>query len=228
MADALLRRFESSSLKSTVRIADLGCGTGYLLGQLIERGFDDLHGFDIAREMLTMAGSTTQIESDRLIEADLQALPVPDDQFDIVFSNASIQWCNTASAANEIRRVLCPGGRGFISTFGPQTLQQWRSVFESHGHTSVHQFDSCSQLTKTFEAADLSLNQIDAKLVSQTFDNVKDMFDSIRKLGASNAAASRKPISKSVFQSIQNEFAQRLAKDGFLTLTYEAFSFEVS
>ena len=52
------------------------------------------------------------------------------------------------------------------------------------------------------------------------------MFDSIKKLGASNAAASRKPISKSVYQSIQNEFQQRLAMDGILTLTYEVISFE--
>jgi malonyl-CoA O-methyltransferase len=163
----------------------------------------------------------------KLIEADLQSLPVPDAQFDIVFSNAAIQWCDTARAATEIRRVLRPGGRGFISTFGPQTLQQWKKVFESHGHNSVHPFESSLLLSKTFEASGLSVSKIETKLVTQSFDNVKAMFDSIRKLGASNAAANSKPIKKSVYQSIHADFQQQLAKDGILELTYETIAFEV-
>lgn len=226
MANALLRRHESDSPNTDQHIADLGCGTGYLLDQLQQRGFSNLHGFDIAGDMLKTVRSGTANASVKLTEADLQALPVPDEQFDVVFSNAAIQWCDTARAAAEIQRVLRPKGLGFISTFGPQTLQQWRSVFESHGHNSVHPFESSTELTTNFETSGLHVKQVETRLVTQSFHNVKDMFDSIKKLGASNAAASRKPISKSVYQSIQNEFQQRLAMDGILTLTYEVISFE--
>ncbi len=226
MADGLLSRFKSSLLNDTIRIADLGCGTGYLLEQLLQLGFDELHGFDIAGEMLAVVESSTNIPSSRLTEADLQALPVPDQQFDVVFSNAAIQWCDTARAATEIQRVLRPGGHGFISTFGPQTLEQWRSVFESHGHSSVHRFESPAQLTAQFEAAGLRLNQIETKLVSQSFSSVKEMFASIRKLGASNATVSRKPISKSAYRSIHAGFEQQLAREKILNLTFETISFE--
>jgi len=226
MADALLERFESSALKSAARIADLGCGTGYLLVQLQQRGFSKLHGFDIADEMLEAVRAGNSNTSVKLTEADLQALPVPDEQFDVVFSNAAIQWCDTERAAAEIQRVLRPGGRGFVSTFGPQTLQQWRSVFESHGHSSVHSFESSDALKEKFEKLGLRINQIETKLITQSFNGVKDMFDSIKKLGASNAAADRKPISKSVYQSIHTDFQQQLAKDEILTLTFETISFE--
>jgi len=49
MADALLSRLESNAFENTIRIADLGCGTGYLLEQLQRLGFNDLHGFDTIR-----------------------------------------------------------------------------------------------------------------------------------------------------------------------------------
>ena len=231
MADALLDRFAKGTLESAqpdneMYIADLGCGTGCLLDQLQQRGFNKLHGFDIAGDMLNAVRACTANASVKLTEADLQALPVPDEQFDVVFSNAVIQWCDTARAAKEIQRVLRPGGRGFVSTFGPQTLQQWRSVFESHGHSSVHRFESLEQLTAKFSDSGLRLSQVETKLVTQSFDNVKEMFDSIKKLGASNAAAIRKPISKSVYQSIHTEFQQQLARDGILKITFEVISFE--
>lgn len=229
MADALLDRFtqgmlESDQHDSKMHIADLGCGTGYLLDQLQQRGFNKLHGFDIAGDMLVRAGTSNA--SVKLTEADLQALPVPDQQFDVVFSNAAIQWCDTGRAATEIQRVLRPGGRGFVSTFGPQTLQQWRSVFESHGHSSVHPFESPAQLTARFKESGLAVDHVETKLFTQSFNSVKKMFDSIKKLGASNAAVARKPISKSVYQSIHTEFQQQLARDGILKITFEAISFE--
>ena len=231
MADALLDRFAKGTLEnaqpdSEIHIADLGCGTGYLLDQLRQRGFNKLHGFDIASDMLEAVRSGKSSDSVKLTEADLQALPVPDEQFDVVFSNAAIQWCDSARAANEIQRILRSGGRGFISTFGPQTLKQWRSVFESHGHASVHRFEPLAQLTAQFQEAGLKVNQIETRLVNQSFDNVKDMFGSIKKLGASNAADSRKPISKSAYRSIQSAFQQQLAREGILNLTFETISFE--
>ena len=233
MADALLDRFAKGTLESAqpdseMHIADLGCGTGYLLDQLQQRGFNKLHGFDIAGDMLKAVSTGASNGSVKLTEADLQALPIPDEQFDVVFSNAAIQWCDTARAATEIQRVLRPGGRGFVSTFGPQTLQQWRSVFESHGHSSVHPFESPEQLTAKFKESGLRLSQVETKLITQSFNSVKEMFGSIKKLGASNAAAIRKPISKSVYQSIHTEFQQQLARDGILKITFEAISFEAN
>ena len=95
MADALLDRFAKGTLESAqpdneMYIADLGCGTGYLLDQLQQRGFKKLHGFDIAGDMLNAVHACTANASVKLTEADLQALPVPDEQFDVVFSNAAI------------------------------------------------------------------------------------------------------------------------------------------
>lgn len=227
MADALLRRYESDSPNTDEQITDLGCGTGYLLEQLQRRGFLKLSGFDISRDMLSIARSSALDASVKLTEADLQALPVSDEQFDTVFSNAAIQWCDTARVAAELCRVLRRGGRGFISTFGPQTLKQWRSVFQAHGHTSVHAFESPAQLTDKFEKSGLRVNQIETKLVTQSFGGVKEMFESIKKLGASNAAVSRKPISKSAYRSIHTEFQQQLAREEILKLTFETISFEV-
>jgi len=90
----------------------------------------------------------------------------------------------------------------------------------------VHSFESSAQLKEKFEKSGLRTKQIETKLITQSFSAVKEMFESIKKLGASNAAASRKPISKSAYRSIQNEFQQQLEKDKRLTLTFEVISFE--
>ena len=226
MADGLLSRYEANSPSADEHIADLGCGTGYLLEQLQRRGFIKLCGFDISRDMLEIARSSTLDTAVKLTEADLQTLPVSDEQFDTIFSNAAIQWCDTARVAAEVCRVLRPGGRGFISTFGPRTLEQWRSVFQTHGHNSVHTFESPAQLIEKFEKSRLRVNRIETKVVTESFGSVKDMFESIKKLGASNAAISRKPISKSAYRSIHTAFEQQLAREDILNLTFETISFE--
>ncbi len=227
MADDLLRRFDPANAKRDSAIGDLGCGTGYLMGQLQNLGFTNLHGFDIAREMIEIAQAGTCDVNASFTEADLQSLPVPRQTFDVIFSNAAIQWCDTARAATEINRVLRPGGSGFISTFGPRTLQQWKNVFQSHGHNSVHSFAAPEQLTAHFKKSGLTVSQVETRLQTQTFHTVKEMFDSIRKLGASNAAEQRKPIKKSVYQSIQKTFQQQLVDNGTLETTFETISMVV-
>lgn len=235
MADRLLAMFLQvpGNPERALSIADLGCGTGYLIQQLLLNGQRDVTGFDLASKMLDVTRDRIAAQPEtashtsavRLVESDLQSLPVSAGQFDVIFSNAAIQWCDSNAAIAEIKRALKPGGQIYISTFGPRTLEQWKSAFThkdaGNNETRVHAFDSAAQLKHIIEAHDLTVAKVENRIEHQTFETVKSMFGSIQKLGASNAQTNRPPLKKSTYREIQNHFQETLSQTGSLELTFE-------
>lgn len=105
------------------RILDIGCGVGTYVRRFREYS-DDVHG--------------VEVEEDRVREASLElpnihlgrgeALPFPDDHFDLVFSNEVIEHVDDdAMTISEAVRVTRAGGRVVI--FAPNRLYP----FETHG-----------------------------------------------------------------------------------------------
>jgi ubiquinone/menaquinone biosynthesis C-methylase UbiE len=94
-------------------VVDLGCGTGYFSAWLARRGARPV-GVDVTPAQLETARrlqSETGIEFP-LVEASAEDVPLPDESFDLAFSEygASI-WCDPALWLPEAWRLLRPGGR---------------------------------------------------------------------------------------------------------------------
>lgn len=103
---------ELISTPAPARILDLGCGDGVLTQRLIERGYDVL-GVD-ASDAMVRAARARGIEARR---EDGHALPFRE-QFDVVFSNATLHWLTRPDDAIEsVRNALRPGGE-FVGEFG--------------------------------------------------------------------------------------------------------------
>jgi SAM-dependent methyltransferase len=107
---------------------------------------------DLTPGMLAVARSVTP--SDMGItwqEGNAESLPFPDDSFNVVFCGLSLQLMpNKVTALREMRRVLVPGGRLFLSTpgempapfgaiegalsrhIGPETAGFVKAVFSLH------------------------------------------------------------------------------------------------
>ena len=102
MADRLLAEIPMSL---DGRVVDLGCGTGGLLEQLTQRTSPtNLIGIDISSAMLEQ--TRKRVPQAELIKADLAVLPLEDNSCRWAVSNAAIQWCDSAAAFSELRRVL--------------------------------------------------------------------------------------------------------------------------
>ena len=104
-----------ADLAGPLRILDVGCGTGNLMGKLAER-FPEakLHGLDISEGMLAKAARKCRRLGERvqLKQGDGERLPYADDRFDVVACVHSFHhYPDKAGSLHEMHRVLRPGGR---------------------------------------------------------------------------------------------------------------------
>ena len=96
------------------QILDLGCGTGHLTAQIAESGAH-VTGVDTSAEMI--AAAREAYPNLKFEIADARDLPFRE-EFDAVFSNATLHWVPEAEEAlRSIGRALRPGGR-FVAEFG--------------------------------------------------------------------------------------------------------------
>jgi ubiquinone/menaquinone biosynthesis C-methylase UbiE len=102
------------AIQPGMRVVDVGCGTGHLVGWLARRHpRTSFVGVDLSPVMLDRAwrkhGGLPNL---RLERGDALALPLPDASVDLALSFASIKhWPDPARGIAELRRVTSPGGQ---------------------------------------------------------------------------------------------------------------------
>ncbi|MDA7880150.1 malonyl-ACP O-methyltransferase BioC [Mariniblastus sp.] len=220
MAEILIDAIPNHSQGTLV---DLGCGTGWPLQQLARSCKYEMTAIDLAPGMIKIARQKTpQIN---FICCDLESTPLPDDFANVVFSNAAIQWCNTAKALTEISRIAKPKANLLLSTFGPSTFVEISSAWEEIGDSSdrIHQFENpqtIQHLLEDLNLEDIAIQQENRQLI---YHSVDDLFRGIRNLGATNASSNRRAglLGKERYRQFKAVFENRLAQNNQLELTFD-------
>ncbi len=105
------------------RVLDAGCGLGIYLEHFAAHGAI-VHGIEYDAVRAQAAAQVTP----HTLQASAEALPYPDDYFDLVFSNEVLEHVqDDRQAVREAVRVLAPGGH--LALFVPNRLYP----FETHG-----------------------------------------------------------------------------------------------
>ncbi|MBF6172323.1 class I SAM-dependent methyltransferase [Nocardia blacklockiae] len=95
-------------------ILDAGCGEGYLTRELVRRGAAHVHGVDTGAEFIAAARAHPEHRPERATfrEADVAALPLPDNSIDVVVANRLPNGiAEPQRRFEEFARVLRPSGR---------------------------------------------------------------------------------------------------------------------
>lgn len=118
---------------------DLGCGAGEAVA-LLARSGAQVTGIDRSAAMLDQAARRNRRALARgqvaLLRADFTRLPFAKAAFDrILAANVAYFWHDAPAVAEELRRVLRPGGRLVVYVTDAETMRQWPFAGpETHRH----------------------------------------------------------------------------------------------
>jgi malonyl-CoA O-methyltransferase len=135
-------------------------------------------GIDLAPGMIEVAKRKCKLNNLSFMVGDGECLSSFGSTFDLIVTNASLQWMEARKFFNEVRKVLEVDGTLALSTFGPQTLQELKRV-----GFSINTFPSFLELlTLLGEFEPLFLQ---TKLIKRNFKSVKEIIYHLKELGAS-------------------------------------------
>jgi len=108
---------------------DIGCGSGAMARELLDRGFD-VTAADISQGMLDATRKTTakhpRAKHITFTQQDIEHLTLPDNTFDVIICTGVIEYLKSDDkACAELARVLKPGGVAFVSTQNRASLARF-------------------------------------------------------------------------------------------------------
>lgn len=132
-------------LKPGESVLDVGCGTGSLAIAARQHvgPAGIVTGIDASPEMIARAEKKAARARTNVAfeQAPAQELPFPAAQFDVVFTTVMLHHLPRASrdqCAQQMRRVLKPGGRVVAVDFAPRAEPKgFLSAFHRHGHVKL-------------------------------------------------------------------------------------------
>lgn len=133
VADALADRIAARGLGPGARVAEFGCGSGYLPLTLWPRLRPSLWvATDIAPAMADAARQALPAEAAvAVMDAERPALR---SGFDLVCSSLTLQWIADAEAAvSAWRGLVRPGGRLAVATLVDGSFAEWRAALAQAG-----------------------------------------------------------------------------------------------
>ncbi|MCK0164247.1 malonyl-ACP O-methyltransferase BioC [Marinobacter sp. S6332] len=195
MGNTMLERLGRQTHIKGGKTLDLGCGTGWFSRELANlEGSEGVIGIDLSIGMVEHAGENSPPEIAWIV-ADAEAIPLPDQSCDLVFSNLMIQWCATPSQVlRECRRVLRPGGKLMVSTLLDGTLRELDHAWQraDPGQRHINRFESETALRRS-ASQELPDAEIETKTLTLPYDSPFTLASELKQLGAGYKNADRRP-----------------------------------
>jgi malonyl-CoA O-methyltransferase len=224
---ALLLLVDANKINGT--LLDLGCGTGFLTGELIRHSsYENMIALDIAMPMLhATQNKLIDHNSINYICADAEHLPFAAESIDGIFSNLALQWCSNLEAVfTDIKRTLKPEGQLVFSTFGSQTLQELKSAWstvDSYHH--VNAFYNQAQINQHLKQAGFTNIKIKSTVFTSRYDSVWTLMKELKHLGAQHVIVGRnnKTTTKTAMQKMIAAYEKHKVSDQ-IPATFEVIS----
>lgn len=196
MGNTMLEMLQSQAGQSgySGRVLDLGCGTGWYTRKLAEnRPAFFVMGMDLSPDMVAHAGENASPDI-AWVAADAEAIPLPNQSCDLIFSNLMIQWCaNPAQVLRECRRVLKPGGRLAVSTLLEGTLRELDQAWQlaDPGQTHINRFELEAVFRETV-SRELPGAEIETRNLRLPYTSPLALAAELKQLGAGYKSAGRR------------------------------------
>jgi malonyl-CoA O-methyltransferase len=228
---ATLQRAVADRLMASIDTAgktvlDLGCGTGYCAGKLGARfPSAQLLAIDLALPMLHASAARVP-ETTQLLCGDVHALPLSDASADLAVCSLALQWSSEPQRVfAELWRVLRPGARALLSTFGPATLHELRAAWRSiDAHVHVNGFAEQALLKQAAAAPGFSVG-IERELLQRHYPSLRALARELKGIGAHNMNTARASglTPRSTFARAEQEFGKGFVAGQGIPVTWELY-----
>jgi malonyl-CoA O-methyltransferase len=171
-------------------ILEVGCGTGNFTSILVKR-FPDarIQALDFSPEMLNQARLKQHKNDIQFVcdEAEQFLANTPNESFDLVVSNGSLQWFSDLDESlKNIARILKPKGVFLCSIFGPTSLKELelglKELFAYQGNIAAVAFPDADTLQKSLTAY-FTEGTVEEELIGKQYETVYDLLVHIKKTG---------------------------------------------
>jgi ubiquinone/menaquinone biosynthesis C-methylase UbiE len=187
------KALDLASLRPGESVLDIGCGTGTLAIATKRRvgSAGRVYGVDASPEMLARASKKANKARAEVVFQNgiVEALPFPDGQFDAVLSTVMLHHLGRKArqqCANEVRRVLKPGGRVLAIDFAPPTegKRGFLDHFHHHGYLNLHDLVAllCEADLKTLRSGPVGIGDLHFVLAAACGDMIATTASSGREL----------------------------------------------
>ena len=181
-------------------VADIGCATGDGIRELQQRYAKALPlALDYALPMLRAVRQRTSFlqrlagRGPRLVNADVQALPLAANSLGLVWSNLMLHWLDDPlPALRELHRVLDVNGLLSFATLGPDTLKELRIAAGKVGAgDTAKRFLDMHDLGDMLVAAGFGDPVMDMEIITLTYSTPRAFLADQRHLGVRDALLGR-------------------------------------
>ena len=211
VGNRLLERFDMMRIAPSV-VLDVGCGPGTHTAALAARFPDatviaiDQSPAMVARAAplvpkrgwlarLTSASGKAGKGETRGLVADMNALPLPREHADVLWSNFALQWANDLPALfAEWSRVLKVGGVMMFTAPGPDTLIELRRAIsrdEAEADKRVHKFTDLHDMGDMLVHAGFADPVMDMEVITLEYTTTAALWRDVKAQGANNAMQTR-------------------------------------
>lgn len=125
--------------------------------------------------------------------ADAEALPFATKGTDLIYSNLTLQWCgDLARTFAEFRRVLRPERLLTFTTFGPDTLRELRSAWQTiDNYSHVNAFIDMHDIGDALSQAGFAGIVMDMEYITLTYPDLMGLMKDLKVIGAHNVTHGR-------------------------------------
>lgn len=213
--------------QNVCQILELGCGTGRLTRHLAKIYPEaEIVAVDISHEMI--AHAKEQYPQAHYVIADAEDYVFKAQQkFDLIVSNATIQWFEKLEATlMQTRSLLASDGLLAIATFGERTFIELEAAFNQAydlKHMQRRSHVVAMPSIKTLRSILPNAKLIEDEFCS-TFQDAREFMKSIKDAGAVNSQANRQAIPKAILSSMMDIYntTYRHLESGRVLATYHS------
>ena len=216
------------------RALDIGCGTGFLTGFLLDRIRPGrLVAIDIAKGMLARARGLAADRRVGLVQADGECLPFAPESFELVASSTVFQWfASPAESLARICQTLAPSGLLVFATLGRGTLAELKESYrEAAGRMGIKltagrygpPLPDETELADALKLAGLDRLATECRTKHEYFPSCRHFVRSLKARGANNP--NFRPMSiaaeRRLMSLMSETYERRFMADGRVYASYE-------